>query len=296
MATSTAQPNTAAHMVTARYLKSFPERTPSPRSSLSTGADGSVPEGGLVSDGEGNLYGTTTGGGSGPVGTVFEVSLATNKLTTLATFDRDLTDGAETDTTDGSNPVGRVVLDGQGNLYGMTEGTGSGLGTVFRIALATNTLTTLASFAANTDYPTCLALDGQGNLYGTILAGPSGSNTANGTVFKIALATNALTTLAAFDGSNGRDPIAIALDGQGNLFGTTKFGGPNNNAGTVFKLNLGTNALTTVYAFTGNVQGSYEPEPDARRWRSTARGSSTVRPVTAGFIMLAVCSNSLPSR
>src|SRR6266851_4789659 len=66
-----------------------------------------------------------------------------------------------------------------------------------------------------------------------------------------AVAGYVLNTLAAFYGSNGSSPYSgVTLDAQGNLFGTTRFGGANGGGfGTVFELAAGTHALTTIAAF-----------------------------------------------
>jgi len=74
----------------------------------------SDPAGGVSLDSEGNLYGTTDGGGSDALGTVFELS-ATGTMTTLLNFDR----------TNGANPVGGLLLDSAGNVYGTTIGGGA---------------------------------------------------------------------------------------------------------------------------------------------------------------------------
>ena len=77
----------------------------------------------MVLDGQGNLYGTTSGGAACD-GTVFEIVKGSKTITTLASFNG----------TNGANPLGSLVLDGQGNLYGTTSGGGaSGDGTVFEL-------------------------------------------------------------------------------------------------------------------------------------------------------------------
>jgi uncharacterized repeat protein (TIGR03803 family) len=88
-------------------------------------SDGSGPLAGLIIDSAGNLYGTTTSGGTNGDGTVFTVS-PTGTETVLYSFAGGPTDGA--------NPVGNLVMDGAGNLYGTTAyGGANGGGTVFTI-------------------------------------------------------------------------------------------------------------------------------------------------------------------
>jgi uncharacterized repeat protein (TIGR03803 family) len=199
-------------------------------------ANGSSPYAGVTFDSSGNLYGTTYFGGANNDGTVFEIAASTNALTTLVTFN-----GAN-----GVNPKAGLTLDSSGNLYGTTEygGAVSG-GTVFKISagpggvIGGGTFTTLHDFTdiANGSHPFGgVTLDSSGNLYGTSLNGGAGSN---GTVFKIAAATNSLTTLANFNGAaNGSGPYGgVTLDSSGNLYGTTYQGGAN-DLGTVFRLTV----------------------------------------------------------
>ena len=202
------------------------------------GSNGNGPSG-LVLDGQGNLYGTTYLGGAANDGTVFEIAKGSNTITTLASFN-------------GSNGKGPVslVLDGQGNLYGTTGyGGAANDGTVFEIAKGSNTITTLASFnGTNGSYPYGVVLDGQGNRYGTTEVGGAAND---GTVFEIAKGSNTITTLASFNGTNGSQPIGgVVLDGQGNLYGTTEWGGAAND-GTVFEMAKGSNTITTLASFNG---------------------------------------------
>src|SRR5271165_6041016 len=90
--------------------------------------DAAHPEAGLVQDTQGNLYGTTIGGGAHGSGTVFKLD-TTGKETVLHSFTG--TKG------DGSAPQAGLVRDMQGNLYGTTtSGGASGHGTVFKLASA----------------------------------------------------------------------------------------------------------------------------------------------------------------
>jgi uncharacterized repeat protein (TIGR03803 family) len=176
-------------------------------------------------DGSGNLFGTSTFGGANNAGTVFEIVHGSGVVTTLATFN----------TTNGANPYAGVVMDAAGNLYGTANvGGANGVGTVFEVAHGTNVITTLASFDATGFTPfSGVVLDNAGNLYGTAYAG---GTFGYGTVYEVAQGSGVTTTLATFDGTNGARPYAgLLMDGTGNLYGTTLFGGAS-DAGTVFEL------------------------------------------------------------
>jgi len=215
--------------------------------SFKGGTDGAIPFAGLVQDAQGNLYGTTTQGGTSNMGTVFMVD-TTGKETVLYSFTG--TGG------DGENPYGGLVRDAQGNLYGTTVNGGtSGKGTVFELD-TTGKETVLHSF---TDAPdgalpkAGLVQDTQGNLYGTTsLGGPQG----DGTVFKLDT-TGKETVLYSFGsvGGDGGIPIAgLVLDTQGNLYGTTYTGGTVGD-GTVFKVDM-TGKETVLHSFTDSPDGS----------------------------------------
>ena len=139
-------------------------------------------------------------------------------LTTIASFNG----------TNGANPsLNGVTVDAQGNLFGATYGGGAnGGGTVWEIAIGTNTINALASFnSANGAYPyDGVILDAQGNLYGATVDG--GANN-DGTVFEIAKGSGTITTLVSFDGTNGQAPRGLTMDASGNLYGVTAVGGAN---------------------------------------------------------------------
>jgi len=203
--------------------------------------DGSAPQGTLIIDSSGNLYGTTRYGGPANLGTVFEFTHDTHQIVTLGTFNG----------TNGSQPLGGLVMDSAGNLFGTTSSGGGPqlAGTVFEIAHGTNTVTTLATFSgANGNQPNpTLLLDAGGNLYGTTFYGGAHNQ---GEVFQVAAGTHALSTLVSFDGTNGAGPRGgVIMDAAGNLYGTTQSIG--NLPGSVFMLAAGTHALTTLATFNG---------------------------------------------
>jgi uncharacterized repeat protein (TIGR03803 family) len=132
---------------------------------------GASPYAPLLSDANGNLYGTANGGGENNAGVVFKID-TDGKLTVLHTF----TGGA-----DGGNPCAGVVADSAGNLYGTTyqggvAGAGvyhSGAGVVYKIDTS-GKFTVLYTFTGATDGSDPIAgvtLDSAGNLYGTTYYG-----------------------------------------------------------------------------------------------------------------------------
>ena len=114
----------------------------------------------MLRDAAGNLYGTTSKGGSSGYGTVFKVS-TTGKETVVHSF----TGGAN-----GAYPYAGVIMDTKGNLYGTTSEIGSsGYGTVFKVS-TTGKETVLHNFTggAHGAYPYAgVIMDAKGNLYGT---------------------------------------------------------------------------------------------------------------------------------
>jgi len=228
-------------------------------------ADGSSPDAGLVETTDGNLYGTTTYGGSATCydgcGTVFRITRS-GVLTTLYSF------CSQPNCTDGNSPgVGPLLQATNGILYGTTSigGThsencgGAGCGTVYRISPA-GRFTSLYSFCSQSGCPdgdgpvAGLIQATNGQLYGTTDGGGS-SNCPNGceTVFTITLGGQ-VTTLHTFDNADGFSPHALVQGSDGNFYGTTDRGGSNDNCsdgttcGTIFKMTPD-GTLTTLHDF-----------------------------------------------
>jgi uncharacterized repeat protein (TIGR03803 family) len=199
-------------------------------------ADGEYPQGALVMDASGNLYGTTTSGGNTGAGTVFKLDTSGNE-TVLYSFCPVL--GS---CTDGANPEGGLVVDASGNLYGTTYD-GAYYGNVFELDTTGNE-TVLHAFCSE---PGCadgagpragLIMDAKGNLYGTTFEGATG-----GTVFELD-ASGAFSVLHSFTNGGPEEPIGgLVMDAKGKLYGTASQGGPGNcnplefsGCGAVFKI------------------------------------------------------------
>jgi uncharacterized repeat protein (TIGR03803 family) len=203
---------------------------------------GVSPMGSIALDSSGNIYGTTEYGGPNSDGTVFELANGGNSIITLASFN-----GAN-----GALPEGGIALDGNGNLYGTTFGIYTQVTeTVFEVAQGSGTITTLASFNAQSPVysQSQLIVDAAGNLFG---ATPAGPDSEEGIVFEVAKGANSVTTLAAFNGPNGRQDYGpLAVDANGDLFGATEYGGIT-DSGVVFELPGAATVAPAITSFTVN--------------------------------------------
>lgn len=245
------------------------------------GTKGSAPQGNLANDQAANLYGTTQNGGNpncfggAGCGTVFELTAGTGgKLheKVLHAFRFGV---------DGALPMGGVVVDPAGNLFGATAlggGRQGNFGTVFRLAPPAQgatkwTKTILHAFGGSGhdgQFPGAgVIIDANGNLLGTT---EGGGKAGFGIAYRIALGTEpkqgwSETILHSFSGApDGNSPqAALAADKYGNLFGTTYLGGGQAcgslGCGTVYMLQPpppGQNhwVETVVHGFAGGADGS----------------------------------------
>jgi uncharacterized repeat protein (TIGR03803 family) len=217
------------------------------------------PEGSLVFDGSGNLYGTGLfGGTSQNYGGVFELKRSGTKWQERVIYG--FTGGS-----DGGRPGANLIWDSAGNLYGTTFGGGStncsfpGCGVVFELTPGSSgnwTEAVLHSFGGATDgfQPRCgLIFDTAGNLYGTTYSG--------NTVFELMHSTGGwvFNLLHTFGGSDGELPAAgVVLDTAGNLFGTTLEGG-DTGAGVVFELSQSGGSWTETILHSFNAKAGEYP-------------------------------------
>ncbi|HZW92989.1 MAG TPA: choice-of-anchor tandem repeat GloVer-containing protein [Candidatus Eremiobacteraceae bacterium] len=225
--------------------------------SFTGGSDGAQPWAGLIFDTDGNLYGTTSAGGSSGTGVVFELKPASGggwKEAVLHTF---------SSVAKGLTPAAGVIFDPHGNLYGTTSGGGittgdcspTGCGVVFKLSPDVSTggwaETVIHVFQGTRDgaFPDAgVILDSAGNLYGTTQQGGllTGGCDANrcGVVFEFSPTATGWkeTVLHDFIGTSadGALPEAgLVLDSTtGNLYGTTTEDGTSggNGSGTAFEI------------------------------------------------------------
>ncbi|MFZ0805902.1 MAG: choice-of-anchor tandem repeat GloVer-containing protein [Candidatus Sulfotelmatobacter sp.] len=217
------------------------------------GVDGFGPTSGIIFDKAGNIYGTTEFGGTGSCtngfgcGTVFELS-PTGEPTWKETVLHDFVG------TDGWQIHPGLVMDSNGNLYGMATNGGSYKnGTIFEMSPGTGgwTFNVLHQFTGGSDGGVPfqgLTLDGAGNLYGAASLGGGKSTACRygcGLIFKLSNANGSWneTVLHNFttNPNDGAVPACkLTFDAAGNLYGTAGSGGGALSAGIVFELSPGT--------------------------------------------------------
>jgi len=220
--------------------------------------DGASPLTAPILGSDGNLYGVTSAGGSdlnnaGGWGTVYKLTLD-GQLTTLYTF------CTVSPCLDGQDPVG-IIQAADGNFYGATFSAGQfNAGTLFKMTPAgefsvVHNFCTLAD-CADGQWPGFAPIQGSdGNLYGTTGYGGKADAgilydlTPSGSFNVVHTFLCYLTTC-----NRGGDPIAVVQDPAGNLFGTTEFGGINDD-GTIFEITVNHQYLN-LYTFS-------EPQPSA---------------------------------
>ena len=222
------------------------------------GADGSNPNGSILFDSVGNLYGTTFHGGAGcypdGCGVVFELSPAGGSWKETVLYD--FAGG-----TDGAYPVGALIMDSAGNLFGTTRSGGSaGGGTVFELSPSEGVWKEQVIYNSGTNaygigIAEGLSADAAGNLYGANYdsvfdLSPNGNGGWN------------FSVLHTFTGHVGHDNVFGAVgtpvfDRAGNIYGTTLVGGP---WGVVYKMTPGKKGKwkeKAIHAFSG-IYGAHD--------------------------------------
>jgi uncharacterized repeat protein (TIGR03803 family) len=221
------------------------------------GTMGSYPSGNLVLDAEGNLYGTTTYGGTGisescctlGAGVLFKLT-PSGQMTVLHNFNG---------TSDGAVPS-NLVRDQQGNLYGYTWTAGDlkgcpsygGCGTVYKYD-TNGDFTVIYTFTGEADgaQPTGIPLLIGGSIYGTTGSGGVTYESCNcGVVFKLDL-NGTETVLHTFSDSNGdgnAPSSGLVVDAAGNFWGATYWGG--NRAVTLDSCGQPGDGCGALYTFT----------------------------------------------
>jgi uncharacterized repeat protein (TIGR03803 family) len=191
-----------------------------------------APYSGMIFDNAGNLYGALPQGGSFHYGEIFQLAPSGSGWELNSLYDI-------VDASDGLTPMGGVIFDSAGNLYGTTSQIGlNGGGTVFQLTPANGqwTFKLLYAFSGTSGPYDSLIMDSAGSLYGTT----SGDGTYNkGSVFKLTPSANGWTYTSLHDFTGGTDgcwPYGnVVMDANGVLYGTASGCGANNH-GVIFEI------------------------------------------------------------
>jgi uncharacterized repeat protein (TIGR03803 family) len=206
------------------------------------------PDGALVFDSKGNLYGTASQSGTG-YGAVYELSPSSSGWSAQDLY-------AFSGGSDGNSPKGSLVFDKAGNLYGATiwGGTGTncsiGCGVIFELISTSEgawTERVIHNFNGpdGIDPVGSLAIDESGNLFGTTEAGGGDDE---GVAFEVSPGTggwNESTVWNFTGGIDGYEPdYSVILGAAGKVYGVTQFGGGANGNGALFELTSGSGGWT----------------------------------------------------
>ena len=246
---------------------------------------GNGPNGNIVMDNAGNIFGVCQNSGPAGGGTVWRFNKSNSTISELASFPS--SSGIPTEP--GANSI---AIDRSGNLFGTTAGQPQAAvyGTVWEVHAGQSTIQTLATFnSTNGSVPTGpIVIDASGNVFGATEFGGANNNGGSpaglGTVYEVASGSGAITSLASFSGDNGEYPVGgLVGDANGNLFGTASKGGNVSaqsvqGAGTVFEVVKGAKAITLVAAFSetdGKLpQGSVLVDPSGNIFGTSSGGGS----------------------
>lgn len=227
--------------------------------SFTGGNDGGVPVGSLTMDSAGNLYGSTTQGGTGVVGTVFELSPNGKAWSESVLYNF-------TGNNDGGEPMGNVLIGKDGNLYGTTAGYGQfNYGVVYKLTAQGGGnwgFSVLHAFAGGSDGEVPrdgLIQDANGTLYGAT----AGFSNSYGNVFQMntdGSNYNVIYTITGGQGFTGNGPWqTVSLGADGTIYGTTYADGAS-SFGEVFQLTPQTGnswSSKVLYTFPGGAGGQY---------------------------------------
>ena len=222
-------------------------------------ADGGGPNGSLIFDGVGNLYGTTMYGGAYGGGIVFELSPSPSGWTETLLYSF----CSRASCVDGETPEGALMFDSLGNLYGTTtSGGASGHGTVYELSPSAGgwTETVLYSFCPESDLCSAsssyfdttpgagVVMDEEGNLFGT---------TYYDGIFELSPSSGGWTESRLYEVGD-YDPAGIVLDAGGDVYGVGVWDGGTYPGGYVFELSRSEGwKENTLFAFPKNTAGKY---------------------------------------
>ncbi len=196
---------------------------------------------GMVRGADGTLYGMTRWGGAYGNGGLFSIAEDGSGYGVIASF---------------LSPQSDFILGADGSFYLWTTSNSTySSGAVSRIDVSGN-VTVLYTFNGDASLgskPMQIVFGPDGNLYGVASAGGTHKQ---GVLFRMGPDGSAYTVLQSFGGTgDGQQPNFLTLGSDGNLYGTTSYGGKN-LAGTVFSLNVTSGAYTLIASAPGGANGS----------------------------------------
>ena len=232
---------------------------------------GNVTVGSLMLASNGKVYGTTTGGGTGSQGVIFEYDVTNNIYTKKI----------DLNTSQGGGFYGSLTLGTNSKFYAMCGSGGTAnQGGIFEYDYANNTYALKTSFPlvnGSTPYGS-LVLAGNGKFYGLTSAG--GSN-GFGTLIEYVQAATSITKKVDFTGTSGAaigsKPLATMIEAGGKLYGTTYTGGAN-DLGTIFEYDYTNN----IYTKKIDLNGSLAP---------TGSGPQGLLALASNSMIYGVCEN-----
>jgi len=247
------------------------------------GANGSLyPNSAMIFDAEGNLYGTSAGGGlleTNYGGTDFEVSRLPNGTFAIKRFSNDLFGGEN----DLGTPAG-LIFDSAGNLWGTAlGGFARSSGTVYELVKTGGSWERFVRYyfpeneTGQSNPNADLIFDASGNVYGTTMTGGAGHK---GTVYKLAEQYYTFSNLFTFSGKDGASPNSgVIFDASGNFYGSTTAGGsagkgnvyeltPNESGGWTEKV------LFTFNGSNGQTPGALTFDTNGNIWGTTSLGGA----------------------
>ena len=238
------------------------------------GTNGTGPSGSLLQGIDGKLYGMMAYGGSyftlsnQGYGVIFSINTDGTGFTILQNFNG----------INGANPVGSLIQDTDGKLYGMTYQGGRGYGVIFRMNTDGTDYTILQNFIrVNGRHPCSSLIQGKdGKLYGLT---SDGGSSYNGVIFGMNTDGTGYTILQNFNSTNGASPFGSLIQGKdGKFYGMTRYGG-SSGKGVIFS----TNSDSTNYIILQNFNGTNGASPvgsltqgtDGKLYGVTRKGGSS---------------------
>ncbi|MFZ6052197.1 choice-of-anchor tandem repeat GloVer-containing protein [Halocola ammonii] len=209
---------------------------------------GTFPIAGLVESLNGKVYGMTLSGGNHNDGTIYEVNTETEEVKNVFHFDKFV---------NGKAPKGALFSASDGWLYGMTQQSEDGGGTLFRFDPITYEVLVLHEFEESSGWMPEGSLTestATGKLYGTTRVG--GAND-EGVIFEYDLYSDTYTKVFDFGDGNGSNPKGSLLEVEnGLLCGTARFGGAH-SGGTLFSFDPVNLVFEKLYDFDISTSGIY---------------------------------------